>query len=146
MHPRCWLPRRSWRLEHNQCHSLSFFLYYLNSPGFILSVKRYPQGRKLGNICIASAELAFDIRQPSIGCTNRWSPRHHCPHLSRQLTEVVKTRGQISVKEIGGATAQTDPIKDVREKNSPEHQLTQVRTRTLACTTRWRPVFHCRYR
>ena len=22
MYPRCWLPRRSWRLEHNQCHSL----------------------------------------------------------------------------------------------------------------------------
>ena len=22
MHPRCWLPRRSWWLEHNQCHSL----------------------------------------------------------------------------------------------------------------------------
>jgi len=22
MLPRCWLPRRSWRLEHNQCHSL----------------------------------------------------------------------------------------------------------------------------
>src|SRR5579859_4360241 len=25
MHPRCWLPRRSWRLEHNQCHSLYYF-------------------------------------------------------------------------------------------------------------------------
>ena len=24
MPPRSWLPRRSWRLEHNQCHSLSF--------------------------------------------------------------------------------------------------------------------------
>ena len=26
MPPRCWLPRRSWRLEHNQCRSLSTFL------------------------------------------------------------------------------------------------------------------------
>jgi len=25
MHPRCRLPRRSWRLEHNQCHSLFLF-------------------------------------------------------------------------------------------------------------------------
>ncbi len=26
--PRCWLPRKSWRLERNQCHSL-FNLVYL---------------------------------------------------------------------------------------------------------------------
>ena len=25
MSPRCWLPRRSWRLEHNQCHGPSYF-------------------------------------------------------------------------------------------------------------------------
>ncbi len=25
MCPRCWLPRRSWWLDHNQCHSLSNF-------------------------------------------------------------------------------------------------------------------------
>ncbi len=25
MYPRCWLPRRSWRLEHNQCRSLYYF-------------------------------------------------------------------------------------------------------------------------
>src|ERR1700758_1207214 len=31
MHPRCWLPRRSWRLEHNQCRSLSYFRRALNS-------------------------------------------------------------------------------------------------------------------
>src|SRR6266480_815427 len=24
MRPRCWLPRRSWWLEHNQCHGLSY--------------------------------------------------------------------------------------------------------------------------
>jgi len=29
MPPRCWLPRRSWRLEHNQCHGL--FLLVLRS-------------------------------------------------------------------------------------------------------------------
>jgi len=30
MFPHCWLPRRSWRLEHNQCHGpFNFFL-----PGF----------------------------------------------------------------------------------------------------------------
>src|SRR5882757_4350201 len=27
MHPRCQLPRRSWRLEHNQCHSLFHFYF-----------------------------------------------------------------------------------------------------------------------
>lgn len=26
MHPRCELPRRSWQLEHNQCHSLLPFI------------------------------------------------------------------------------------------------------------------------
>src|SRR5690242_3732458 len=26
MPPRCWLPRRSWRLEHNQCHGPFHFL------------------------------------------------------------------------------------------------------------------------
>src|ERR1700751_2067306 len=32
MRPRCWLPRRSWWLEHNQCHGLSYFyrLFGLN--------------------------------------------------------------------------------------------------------------------
>jgi Fis family transcriptional regulator, factor for inversion stimulation protein len=34
MPPRCWLPRRSWRLEHNQCHSL-----FLSCPPGRLTVK-----------------------------------------------------------------------------------------------------------
>src|SRR5208283_3949265 len=44
MPPRCWLPRRSWRLEHNQCHSLFYCsaLFHLciaiteNGPGFFV--------------------------------------------------------------------------------------------------------------
>jgi hypothetical protein len=34
MHPRSRLPRKSWRLEHNQCHSLFLFLGVCTSLDF----------------------------------------------------------------------------------------------------------------
>jgi hypothetical protein len=37
MPPRFWLPRRSWRLEHNQCHSLYLF------PAFSVAARLFSQ-------------------------------------------------------------------------------------------------------
>src|SRR5579864_7664154 len=79
MPPRCWLPRRSWRLEHNQCHSLYLFSRLgvttfpslkknpLGIPGSGLFLNLHVTGPlyTLTSICsieyIKSVESAFEI-------------------------------------------------------------------------------------
>src|SRR5258708_38358613 len=48
MRPRCWLPRRSWRLDHNQCHSLLIFLCTRQSTVSI-QAKPLPRFEQLAN-------------------------------------------------------------------------------------------------
>ena len=70
MRPRCWLPRRRRRLEHNQCHSLYLFLAFppnpseSGSPESILApMKRVPNSSRRLNEHISRA--LNKIRKPS---------------------------------------------------------------------------------
>src|ERR1039457_2374161 len=56
MPPRCWLPRRSWRLEHNQCHSLYLF------PRFLIAA-RLVSSRGISSQAVVSAIQAQKSRR-----------------------------------------------------------------------------------
>ncbi len=85
MRPRCWLLRGSWRLEHNQCHSLYLFrgVPFLSNP------------RKSGSTEARDVLLATLTRlstrtweEPS----NHGSPGRHLRGLAGFLKKIVDGR------------------------------------------------------
>ncbi len=44
MHPRCWLPRKSWQLEHNQGHGP---FYFFPVPRWFLPHANFPERKQM---------------------------------------------------------------------------------------------------
>jgi hypothetical protein len=69
MHPRCQVPRRSWQLEHNQCHSLYLFSSVAGAP----RRRRFLIQLNVHRLLVQPARRVFGLAL----IFSRFAPRRH---------------------------------------------------------------------
>jgi hypothetical protein len=162
MRPRCWLPRRSWRLEHNQCHGpFNFyptcFRQSIQSIQSIQSSESSSPFSVLGSLC-ASLTVGFfgsdridkllkDHHHPGLGLPAK-GPSHypgiHLTHLIHRTKVQVQFGYGLTLEILDATVTSLAPRSFVEARSWTSAEVVVHRQPTFDSPARTADVRGCK--